>query len=89
MITQADLEGHGWLTMQWNGGITTECYWPLDNRPPELPGHPPRNRLSVRFNERTDRPFSAWLFVVQCGYELPHIQSMDELNQLILLLSRR
>ncbi len=77
MITPQALEQHGYRRREWNDGAVVE-YWKAIQSD---------SRVSVRFGEIAHESFRVWLFFPHHIQPLTHITTVEEVEQLHILLS--
>jgi len=79
-ITPQNLEQYGFRLIEWNRGVILE-YWKSfrdDNQD---------FRIGVRFGEFKDVPYIVWLVFPDSMYALKHFNSIEQVEQLLDLLS--
>lgn len=75
------LEAHGFRLQLWNAGKLIEYWKPLCLKDGW------NWRLAVRFGEFRDRPSVVWLITGRAMTQLPHIDTVEKLEQLYELLN--
>jgi len=81
ILTQEELEKHGYCRFSWNDGAIVE-YWKSFRKTGDFD-----YRVGVRFGEYRNTPFTVWLILPSFMYSLRHLTTVEQVEQLLTLLS--
>lgn len=87
-MTPEQLLQLGYEKFNWNNGAVMEYWKPLEGKNKTATEQFER-RLTVRFGEWKDRPFSVWLLTEVCGIECKNVHTIKQLEQLYEVVSWR
>lgn len=88
-MTPEQLLEAGYQEFNWNNGTIMEYWKPLglNEKDERYKTELLDRRLCVKFGEWNNRPFVVWLYGPGCGIECRGVQTIDQLEQLRILVN--